>query len=382
MRVAYTITPGAITVVVKNQVRTVPKNNPNFKALADHLRQKTHDVEKIKEMLDLKRFIAKAMHGRVQISDTEVRLAGKPINNVVADRILDLMREGHDVEIMSMFLDRLMNNPLETAQNELLLWLEAGAMPLTEDGCFLAFKAVRGDYKDKHTGTLDNSVGKVVSMPRERVDANRHNECSQGLHFCSPGYLSSFAVKGDPIMILKIDPADVVAIPIDYKNQKGRAWRYEVVGQVPPDEVAETFFGVKPMVDTYQSQVIGNEQQSNITMAPAPEYTDTADINYTVDTAMVPGAEFASVVVTQDILAGFNNAQVDTAAALNNASVKKPAKTKAVAAPEPARFKTSDGRTFTESQVRKAVATAGSVRGGARLLNVSKSTFQGWNSQL
>lgn len=377
-KVAYTITPGVITVVIQNQVRTVPKSNPNFTMLADLLRQKTHDVEKIKDMLDLKKFIAKAMHGRVQISDTEVRLAGKPINNVVVTRILDLMREGHDVEIMSMFLDRLMNNPLETAQNELLLWLEAGAMPLTEDGCFLAFKAVKRDFKDKHTGTMDNSVGKVVSMPREQVDDNRHNECSRGLHFCSPGYLSSFASYGDPIMIVKIDPADVVAIPADYQNQKGRAWRYEVVGQVPPDEVADTFFGAKPMVDDYQSKSVGNEPMMNDNGLPTIEAVQ----------------EKAQESVVVDMLAGFDDSAVDIAAALNGTVAKKvvtatkaapaPVEKKVVATPvaKSADFKTSDGRTFSKELIKDAVAEAGSVRGGARLLRVSKSTFQKWYSQV
>jgi hypothetical protein len=32
-------------------------------------------------------------------------------------------------------------------------------------------------------------------------------------------------------MIVKINPADVVAIPTDYNNQKGRCCRYEVVDE-------------------------------------------------------------------------------------------------------------------------------------------------------
>lgn len=36
-------------------------------------------------------------------------------------------------------------------------------------------------------------------------------------------------------MILKINPADVVAIPSDYNNTKGRTWKYEVVGEYLED---------------------------------------------------------------------------------------------------------------------------------------------------
>ena len=41
-------------------------------------------------------------------------------------------------------------------------------------------------------------------------------------------------------MILKINPRDVVSIPTDYNDSKGRCCRYEVIGEVgvnPEDEV-------------------------------------------------------------------------------------------------------------------------------------------------
>jgi hypothetical protein len=53
--------------------------------------------------------------------------------------------------------------------------------------------------------------------------------------------LSSFG--GDRTVIVKINPADVVSIPSDYNDAKGRACRYEVVGEVgvnPDDEVEFT----------------------------------------------------------------------------------------------------------------------------------------------
>ena len=61
--------------------------------------------------------------------------------------------------------------------------------------------------------------------------------CSYGLHFCSEGYLRHFG--GDRVVILKINPRDVVSIPTDYNNTKGRCCRYEVIGEVgvnPEDE--------------------------------------------------------------------------------------------------------------------------------------------------
>jgi hypothetical protein len=70
-------------------------------------------------------------------------------------------------------------------------------------------------------------------MPREQVDKDRNNTCSVGLHFCSKDYLSSYGGASGHTMIVKINPADVVSIPSDYDNTKGRTWKYEVVGEIP-----------------------------------------------------------------------------------------------------------------------------------------------------
>ena len=75
-------------------------------------------------------------------------------------------------------------------------------------------------------------------MERNKVDDNQNNTCSSGLHFCSKEYLSHFGGSDSRTMIVKINPADVVSIPTDYNNSKGRACKYVVVGElgVDPDE--------------------------------------------------------------------------------------------------------------------------------------------------
>jgi len=140
---------------------------------------------------------------------------------------------------MVNFMNNLMQNPSKRAVDELYGFLEKNSLPITPEGCFLAYKKVREDFKDVHSGTMDNSVGRVVSMERNMVDDNRDNTCSTGLHFCSHSYLGSFS--GARTVIVKIDPRDVVSIPSDYNNAKGRACRYEVIGEVPvaPDDKVE-----------------------------------------------------------------------------------------------------------------------------------------------
>ena len=81
---------------------------------------------------------------------------------------------------------------------------------------------------------MDNSVGKIVTMERNLVDEDKSRTCSQGLHFCSYDYLKHFS--GERIVVLKINPADIVAIPEDYNNSKGRCCSYEVIDEIPLNE--------------------------------------------------------------------------------------------------------------------------------------------------
>jgi hypothetical protein len=116
---------------------------------------------------------------------------------------------------------------------------------------------------------MDNSVGRVVEMERNTVDDRAENTCSTGLHFCSQHYLSHFG--GARTMILKINPRDVVSIPSDYNDSKGRACRYEVVGELGVD-AADAF--------TAPVQVDANDED-----------TDMDDIRESVSAAIADAVE-------------------------------------------------------------------------------------------
>jgi hypothetical protein len=79
---------------------------------------------------------------------------------------------------------------------------------------------------------MDNSPGRVVEMERNKVDDNKDQTCSTGLHFCGLSYLGHFGGSDSRIVIVKINPRDVVSIPSDYNGAKGRACRYEVIGEM------------------------------------------------------------------------------------------------------------------------------------------------------
>ena len=211
----------------KNPV-SVDHEADNYKAVIKAL--EAGDEVALEEALDLTKFIMRNADERFQIVDGSLKFSGYDVPFEVQAHIMPIIEANGDLGPMGNFLELLFQNPADFAVREVLTYIAKHKQPITADGHFLAYKRVRKDYKDVHSGTLDNSVGNIVWMPRHAVDQDRNNTCSTGLHFCSKDYLEHFS--GDRILVLKISPADVVSIPKDYNESKGRCWRYKVIGEL------------------------------------------------------------------------------------------------------------------------------------------------------
>lgn len=159
----------------------------------------------------------------------------RPLHNALVDRIIDMREQGFDPQPMIRFLFNIEKNPSEESKKDLYAFLETNRLPITADGCFLAYKKVDQDYMDCHTHSIDNSPGKTVKMPREDVNPDRRQTCSSGLHVCSGGYLKNF--YGSHTMLIKVHPKDVVTVPTDYKNSKMRCCRYKVLKELSDEDV-------------------------------------------------------------------------------------------------------------------------------------------------
>lgn len=235
MSLAFSMTDSAITVFTNGRPFTVGTGHINFHAIKDAIKREAYD--EIPDLVDVKASISKVTHGKVEVREDGVYYDGKLSHTSVANKIMELIRDGFSVDRFVKFMDRVMQNPKHSVVQELFDFLQSGNVPITEDGKFLAYKKVRHDYKDVHSGTMDNRVGQVVEMARNEVDDDRHRTCSSGLHVCTYGYLNHFG--GDRIVICEVDPADVVAVPVDYGNAKMRVCRYKVVGELEVDFTQE-----------------------------------------------------------------------------------------------------------------------------------------------
>lgn len=222
---------GSITLNLNGKPYSFTESHGNFKQIVQALMNGAWS--KIADLIDIKKAIAKYTNGKVEILDSgELHYDGAPLHNALTTRILDAYNGGGDFEFLTNFLNNLQSNPIQSARDEVYLFLDACNLPITEDGHFLAYKVVNNDYTDCYTGKFDNSIGTEPEMKPEDCDTDRNNHCSRGLHFCSRSYISQFHNGDRRLMMVKVNPANVVSIPSDYNNAKGRAWKYKVVGEL------------------------------------------------------------------------------------------------------------------------------------------------------
>lgn len=230
MSVPFMWVDGNLTVILKNKAHQVIPDHTNYKLILEALPTATED--ELLELVDIEKAVATFSDGQVSIVNGKVMFEGEEVHGSISKRIIEFMSKGLPFQPLVKFLENLMENPSMQSQQELYDFLEHENLPITEDGCFLAYKAVNSDFKDKWKGTFDNKVGQVCEMRRAKVDDNRGRGCSAGLHAGALNYVANYGNvdAGDNIVIVKINPEDVVSVPSDCNCEKLRTCKYEVVG--------------------------------------------------------------------------------------------------------------------------------------------------------
>jgi hypothetical protein len=250
MSYPFLIQGNNIVVVIGNKSHTISKTHITYNKVLEAI--KAGDWDALPDIIEPKKVVLNYGQGNVSIQGETLFWKGKELHTGLAVRMIQMLQEGFPIEPMVNFMENLYQNPSHRAVTELYGFLEKNNLPITPDGHFLAYKKVRANYFDVHSGTMDNSVGNVVEMERHEVNDNKDQTCSTGLHFCGMSYLNSFG--GERTVIVKVNPRDVVSIPSDYNEAKGRACRYEVIGELnvePQDAfvapVQDTAVGSQPV---------------------------------------------------------------------------------------------------------------------------------------
>jgi len=226
---AFILTENSLTLNLEAKTYTINSGHPSWRQAIQALKAK--DYQLLKDLVSVQKAFCSFTGDKVKIVENQVFFNGEPIHNYLSDKILSFMQKGLPHDSLIKFLERLMANPSRRAVNELYSFLSHKNLPITSSGTFLAYKSVRSDYTDHHTSSFNNSIGSTLQMTRNKVCDNHVEGCSSGFHAGSLEYASSFGGKGSVLLIVEIDPADVVSVPSDCNCQKLRTCKYSVVSK-------------------------------------------------------------------------------------------------------------------------------------------------------
>lgn len=258
----YILTSTLLTITIKGRPHMLPHTDPRYNEILALIKAPTNSDAEVERLLDrigqVKAFVKDS---KLEVRGSDVFFGDERVTGELANRIMWHIEQGVGVEALSNFVEKLYQNPSHRVVTHMYPFMEYGKLPITPDGDFLAYKRVnkRGDdFVDCHSGKIVNNVGSIVTMNRRDVNDNPEETCSYGLHACSHEYLKSFGRSH--VVTVKINPADVVAIPVDYNNTKLRCCRYEVVEVLSDDQIKDKALSAAPVMSRVNPK---NDQNNN-----------------------------------------------------------------------------------------------------------------------
>lgn len=227
----------------------IDKTAGNFQQVFDLIANNGFSEESLEQAYHLcqpKKLVEGFTRGRFKVDVKKGQIVYTPeqgvpfeVSHKLTSRIIDtITKDGVEgADALMNFLDRLMLNPSNRSVNELYGFIQHNDIVITPKGTFYAWKVVRDTYFDKHSNTMDNSVGNEVRVARNQVNEDSDVTCSYGLHVCARSYIRHFGSNGDRVVRVEVDPIDVVAVPKDYSDSKMRC-----AGYIVESDVTDTFF--------------------------------------------------------------------------------------------------------------------------------------------
>lgn len=206
---SHIISNSGVTVVFDDGPKMLHKNAPGYQEAIEAI--KLNNITKLRELMDPKWAIMRYSNNELSFeTDGSISFEGLRLGTKFTSLLKSSMSRHLPWHVLAKFLTNCLANPSLRAQKEVEHMLEHDGLPITEDGCFLAYKLATVDNLDSDTGLFDCSIGKVVEMPRDRIIKNVRRGAERGFSAGGKPYLNTaFAGK---VIIVKINPADLVGI--------------------------------------------------------------------------------------------------------------------------------------------------------------------------
>ena len=230
--ISYTGTQNNLTMTKDGKTLSMSTTHKNCKEvralLLDHFPEAAFDL--MERSLDKRDVVEKRSNKDITFEGGVPRIKGEKVPMDIYKRIMEYIEQKLPFDALINFWNRLKKNPSEASKQDCFAFMLANKIPLTESGYIVAWKKVQDNYMDSHSGTILNKVGTYVEMERSKVDDNNNQACSAGLHVGGWNYVPHFT--GSRILTVKVDPADVVAVPRDCSAGKMRVCRYYIVEEL------------------------------------------------------------------------------------------------------------------------------------------------------
>lgn len=244
-----------------------------YREILDILEIPNSDIEKIEcklyELMSpvarVKREISSSFYlsNNMTIQRGILKFGDFVLEETLSNHMLSLLNENNTPKDEKLwksyvtFLDNLHQNVNEDIRTQLFRWMDyenraGNGFGITEDGCIVGYKGCQGTILEpmssfsgtaivdgvEITGKIPNKVGSVVSMPRSAVQYDPEVGCSTGLHVGTRDY----AVNWAPILLLvKVNPRDIVSVPYECDSQKIRVCEYTVLKVTDASEEHQRF---------------------------------------------------------------------------------------------------------------------------------------------
>ena len=134
-------TEDSLTAVLNNKSYTLRREHPNFRLVVQAIKDNRSEDE-IAKLMDVVESVRDYVGNGVEVRDGRVYYRGEEVQGTLVDRLLNFMEEGLPSTPYIRFLENLMQNPSSRSRSQLYRFLEHQGLPITEDGCFLAYKGV------------------------------------------------------------------------------------------------------------------------------------------------------------------------------------------------------------------------------------------------
>jgi hypothetical protein len=223
---------GTICLIADGRHYTVSSGHVSYAEIRQAVLARPLDENRLRSLLDINQQIKHICQGKVRVSLDESKVWYNDTefhDDAFCQRILRLMSEGQDVNYLVNFLNNVGQNPEFRAVMETFKFLCHLGLPITPDGCFLAYKGVAGNFYDKWTGKILNQPdGRRIEEPRELMDNDPSHSCAKGLHCGSVEYGRSWGGADGHCVLVKVNPRDVVCVP-NHDSGKMRVCGYWVI---------------------------------------------------------------------------------------------------------------------------------------------------------